>query len=193
VACRSGAFLTKRGVAIEEAHGEDFANEFYPQIRDVFLRQGLVPTYSADRVRGLIRHLEPQGQILMLRARDADGVCIATGLFPAFNGTALFWGGASLKEHQHNRPNEALHWYAMRYWRARGITRYDLGGFMEYKRKYGGDEVAIPGFRRSRSPMIAAVRSLAPRAMRTKQLVFGRLGRGQIAGGATAAISGDAD
>jgi hypothetical protein len=183
----------KRGVTIEQAHGEAFAHEFYPQIRDVFLRQGLVPTYTVDRVRALIRHLEPTGQILLLRARDENGLCIATGIFPAFNDTALFWGGASLKEHQHNRPNEALHWHAIRYWRERGIARYDLGGFMEYKRKYGGAEIAIPGFRRSRSPLIAAVRTLAPKANRTKQLVFGKLSRGLTTASQPVALAGEAD
>jgi hypothetical protein len=183
----------KRGVTIEQAHGEGFADEFYPQIRDVFLRQGLVPTYSLDRVKALIRHLEPHGQILLLRARDAEGRCIATGLYPAFNDTALFWGGASLKEHQHNRPNEALHWHAMRYWRERGVARYDLGGFMEYKRKYGGEEVSIPGFRRSRSPLFAAARSFAPNAMRAKQLVFGRLGRGGVTAQPAMSTTGDGD
>ena len=183
----------KRGVTIEQAHGESFADEFYPQIRDVFLRQGLVPTYSLERVKALIRNLEPQNQILLLRARDAEGSCIATGLYPAFNDTALFWGGASLKEHQHNRPNEALHWHAIRYWRERGIARYDLGGFMEYKRKYGGEEVVIPGFRRSRSSLFSAARSIAPNAMRAKQLLFGRLGRGHVSSQPMIATVGDGD
>jgi len=68
----------------------------------------------------------------------------------------------------------------MRYWKARGIARYDMGGYMEYKRKYGGAEVAIPGFRKSRSQVISAARSLAPRGMRAKQLVLGRVYRGRI-------------
>ena len=170
----------KRGVTVEEATDDEFADEFYAQITDVFVRQGLVPTYSADRVKALIRHLQPAGQLLLLRARNAAGVCIATGIFPAAGDVVLFWGGASLKEHQNLRPNETLHWYAMRYWKARGIARYDMGGYMEYKRKYGGAEVAIPGFRKSRSQVISAARSLAPRGMRAKQLVLGRVYRGRI-------------
>ncbi|HEY7031921.1 MAG TPA: GNAT family N-acetyltransferase [Thermomicrobiales bacterium] len=170
----------KRGLVVEEATEISFADEFYAQLSEVFLRQGLVPTYGVERVRALIRHLQPAGQLLLLRARDAEGRGIATGIYPAFGETALFWGGASLRAHQHNRPNEALHWYAMRYWKRRGVIRYDLGGFMEYKRKYGGDEVTIPGFRLSRSPIISALRTLAPRGMRTKQLVVGRLRQRQL-------------
>jgi CelD/BcsL family acetyltransferase involved in cellulose biosynthesis len=170
----------KRGVTIEEATDLDFADEFYAHLTEVFLRQGLVPTYGVERVRALIRHLQPAGQLLLLRARDAEGRCIATGIYPAFGETALFWGGASLRAYQQNRPNEALHWYAMRYWKARGVARYDLGGFMEYKRKYGGEEVSIPGFRRSSSPVISALRTLAPRGMRTKQQIIGKLRQRQL-------------
>ncbi|GIW04816.1 MAG: hypothetical protein KatS3mg059_1436 [Thermomicrobiales bacterium] len=140
----------KSGVTIEEAHGVAFADEFYDQLREVFLRQGLVPTYDVERVRALIRHLQPAGMLLLLRARDPEGRCIATGIFPAFNDMMFFWGGASYRAFQHYRPNEALHWYAMRYWKARGVRRYDLGGYMDYKRKYGGVEIAIPGYRQSR-------------------------------------------
>jgi hypothetical protein len=170
----------KRGLTIEEANDEGFAAEFFDQLTEVFLRQGLIPTYNVARVEALIRHLQPTGQLLLLRARNSDGLSIATGIFPAAGDTALFWGGASLRAHQNSRPNEALHWYAMRYWKERGIARYDLGGYMEYKRKYGGEEVSIPGFRRSRSPLISALRSAAPRGMRTKQLIVGRLRRGEI-------------
>lgn len=163
----------KAGVTIEEASDLTFADEFYDQLREVFLRQGLVPTYDVTRVRTLIRHLQPAGMLLLLRARDAEGRCIATGIFPAFNDLMFFWGGASYRAYQHNRPNEALHWYAMRYWKARGVRRYDLGGFMDYKRKYGGVEIAIPGYRQSRYAWVAAARSLAPAGMRAKQAVLG--------------------
>jgi hypothetical protein len=90
----------------------------------------------------------------------------------------FFWGGASRRDGQHLRPNEALHWYAIRYWKQRGATRYDLGGFMDYKRKYGGEEVAIPGFRRSRYALISLARTALPTGMRAKQTVLGGASRG---------------
>jgi hypothetical protein len=60
----------KSGVVIEEADPGDeaFADEFYNQLRDVFAKQNLVPTYSIERVRALIRHLAPAGRILLVRA-----------------------------------------------------------------------------------------------------------------------------
>jgi len=167
----------KTGVVIEEATDLEFADEFYDQLREVFLRQGLVPTYSIERVRALIRHLLPTGMLLLLRARDPEGRCIATGIYPAFGEIALFWGGASYREYQHYRPNEALHWYAMRYWKARGIARYDLGGYMDYKRKYGGEEISIPAFRQSRHAWVSIARTLAPAGMRLKQTIIGQATR----------------
>lgn len=173
-ACRRAIRKAEKcGVTIEEATDPGFADDFYAQLREVFVRQGLVPTYGIDRVKALIRHLQPAGSLLLLRARDPEGRCIATGIYPAFGDMMFFWGGASYREHQHLRPNEALHWHAMRYWKQRGITRYDLGGYMDYKEKYGGALVSIPGFRRSRSRVLAAARTAVPTAMRAKQTVIG--------------------
>ena len=49
----------KSGVTIEEAHDLAFADEYYEQLKDVFAKQELVPTYDVDRVRALVKNLEP--------------------------------------------------------------------------------------------------------------------------------------
>ena len=38
------------------------------------------------------------------------------------NDRAFFWGNASWRSEQQWRPNELLHWYALRYWKARGVN-----------------------------------------------------------------------
>jgi hypothetical protein len=162
------------GVVVEQASGVDFADEYYAQLRDVFAKQSLVPTYGAERVRSLIRHLEPTGRLLMLRATTPDGAPLATGMFPAFNGTAYCWGGASWRAGQHNQPNEVLFWTAMRYWQERGMTVLDTGGAGDYKRKYGTREVWVPWARRSRVPGVLALRGLARGAVRRRQEWRGR-------------------
>ncbi|MCX6834769.1 MAG: GNAT family N-acetyltransferase [candidate division Zixibacteria bacterium] len=151
----------KTGVAIQLSTDADFAADYYNQLRGVFARQRLVPTYPIERVESLIRHLSPSGRLLLLRARDADNRCIATGIFPAFNDTMYFWGGASRREYQHLRPNESIHWFAMRYWKERGIAKYDMGGGGEYKKKYGGAEIAVPWVRKSRNTFFPILRELA--------------------------------
>ena len=164
-ACRRAVRKGERvGVRVEEAPAAGFAEEYYAQLEDVFAKQGLRPTYGVDRVRELIRCLEPTGRLLLLRALGPGGERIATGIFPAMNGTAYFWGGASWRSHQILRPNEAIFWYAMRYWRARGMTVLDMGGGGDYKRRYGAHEVVVPFLRRSRFAAVGLMRDLAARA-----------------------------
>jgi hypothetical protein len=164
----------KSGVTVTPVTGPAFADEYYAQLEGVFARQSLVPTYGVERVRALIECLEPTGRLLLLRALSPDGRSIATGIFPAFNGTAYFWGGASLREDQILRPNEAIFWYAMRHWRERGISALDLGGAGDYKRRYGPRELWLPWFRRSRVPGMALMRRAAREAVRRRQEWLGR-------------------
>jgi hypothetical protein len=126
-----------------------FADEYDAQLHEVFLRQGLVPTYGLERVRRLIENLQPTGQLLLLRISAPNGKSVATGIFIGRNRTAVLWGAAFLRAEADLHPNELLHWEAMRHWRARGASRYDMGGSGEYKAKYGG--VATPTFRIYRS------------------------------------------
>lgn len=149
------------GVVVEEAAGEEFADEYHSQLVEVFARQGLSPTYGPERVRELIRCIHPTGRLLLLRARSPDGESIATALFLAMNGTAYFWGGASKRSGRILQPNEALFWYAMRYWRDRGMTTLDTGGGGDYKRKYGVRELRVPTFAKSRVPGLMLMRDVA--------------------------------
>jgi hypothetical protein len=164
----------KCGVIIEEAHDHGFADDYYAQLQEVFRKQSLVPPYGIDRVRALIAHLLDTGHLLLLRARNPLGQCIATGIFPAMNDTMYFWGGASRRDSLGYRPNEVLHWHAMKYWKARGVTRYDMGGGGEYKRKYGGYEIAVPWIRKSRYPGLGILRSLAKQMAGWRQWTLGK-------------------
>jgi CelD/BcsL family acetyltransferase involved in cellulose biosynthesis len=174
-ACRRAIRKAEKvGVTVEPATGSGFADEYYAQLLDVFAKQSLVPTYDVERVRALIDCLEPTGRLLLLRARSPDGRPIATGIFPAFNGTAYFWGGASMRADQILRPNEALFWHAMRHWRERGVTTLDLGGAGDYKRKYGTRELWLPWCRRSRVPGLSLMRTVARAATKRRQAWSGR-------------------
>jgi len=167
----------KVGVRIEEADDEGFADDYYEQLLDVFAKQSLVPTYDLARIRALVRNVHHSGNLLLLRARNEENECIATGIFPAYNDTMYFFGGASWRKHQILRPNEALMWHAMKYWKARGIARYDMGGSGDYKRKYGGYDISVPRFMLPRYPMLMTLRNLAERAWKIRQSLAGR-GRG---------------
>jgi hypothetical protein len=165
----------KSGVLVREAHDLEFADEYYEQLKDVFEKQTLVPTYGVERVRALIKHLEPTGRLLLVRALSPEGKCIGTGIYPALNKVAEFWGNASFRSMQLLRPNETLHWYAMRYWKARGVEVFDWGGGGTYKQKYGPSPVAVPWFYKSRYKILGVMRDKAKDLVRLKQQLLGRL------------------
>jgi GNAT acetyltransferase-like protein len=165
----------KSGVKIEESHDLAFADEYYEQLKDVFAKQGLVPTYTVERVRSLVRNLAPSGNILLIRARDADGKCIATGIYPGFNQIAEFWGNASFRSHQNLRPNEACHWYAIRYWKKRGAAIFDWGGEGTYKEKYGCTPHRVPWFTKSKYQIVGTLRNEARNMFARKQKFLGWL------------------
>jgi CelD/BcsL family acetyltransferase involved in cellulose biosynthesis len=155
----------KEGVLVEEAHDVGFADEYFTQLVDVFDKQGIKPHFRVDRVRTLIEEVGPTGNLLLLRA-VVRGKCVATGIFPAFNRVAYFWGGASLRDHQLVRPNEALMWHAMRALRERGIEELDMGGIGSYKAKYGPHDTPVPAYARSRVRLVAIGRRRAEQLVR---------------------------
>jgi hypothetical protein len=167
----------KEGLIVEEAHDPGFADEYYAQLQDVFAKQDLVPTYGVERVRQLIRHVHPTGQLLLLRARDRSGRCIATGIFPHMNGVMYFWGGASWRQHQLLRPNEAIQWSAMKIGKQKGLRSYDMGGGGEYKRKYGGREITVPWIRKSRYAWLGYLRDMAQHSHTLRQQCSGKFNR----------------
>ena len=151
----------KSSVIVEQAAPDGFAEDYYNQLSDVFAKQNLRPTYDQDRVASLIRNVHPSGDLLLLRARDEKGRSIATGIFPGFGNTSLFWGNASLRQFQQVRPNEAIHWHAMRYWKDRGVVSHFWGGGGDYKEKYGGTRVETTHYRLSRLRAIGLARDAA--------------------------------
>ncbi len=174
--CRQSIRKAERyGVIVEEAHDMEFADDFYEQLRHVFAVKNSVPPFGVDRVRPLIEFMEPTGNLLMLRARNKEGTCIATSIKPAMNKTVFAWGAASWRHFSQVKPNELLQWYAIRYWKARGMCTFDLVGRGDYKLKYGSHPIVAPWVRKSRNPGIAFLRSSAEEMFRAAQDTFGKL------------------
>jgi hypothetical protein len=172
----------EHGVRVEEAGDENFPEDYYEQLRHVFRRQGLVPTYGLDRVKHLIRHMLPTGHLLLLRARDPQGRCIATSIYVALNKVAVYWGNASFRHSQQLRPNELLNWYAIRYWKNRGLQVFDWGGgagYGRYKGKYGGQALSYANFRKSRFGFVGILRTGAMNLFKLERPLRGPMqGRG---------------
>jgi hypothetical protein len=155
------------GVVVEEAEGNAaFAVEYYEQLKEVFQKQGLLPTYSLETVRKLIHYLYPTGNLALFRARDVEGKSIATGIYHGINQYAQLWGNASVRESLHLRPNQALHWHALCYWRTRGGEHFDWGGNGDYKAKYGCRKIEVIRFSKSRLPFLSTLRDQAQSIIR---------------------------
>lgn len=153
------------GVVIEAAAADDgFAEEYYTQLKEVFCKDSSLPTYPLNTVRKLIHHLHPTGNLALLRARDSTGKCIATGIYHGVGNFAQLWGNASLRDFLHLRPNQAMHWHAIRYWRDRGAEYFDWGGAGDYKAKYGCRKVQVIRFSKSRVPILSRLRDEAQKA-----------------------------
>lgn len=151
----------REGISVVPADDEKFIDDYFEQLQEVFNRQNLKPTYPKKRVQSLIKHLLPTGRLLLLRALHPDGTCIGTGIFPADHHRMYFWGGASKAKTRILRPNEAIQWFAMRYWQQRSVICYDMGGGGEYKRKYGGRKISVPWLRYSAYPGLDLFRTIA--------------------------------
>jgi CelD/BcsL family acetyltransferase involved in cellulose biosynthesis len=162
---------------VEQATNETFADEFYEQLVEVFARQNLVPTYGVERVRQLIRYLQPSGQVVLVRVRAPDGVSIATSVVIGRGKSAILWGAAFRRAYADLHPNELLHWEAMRLWRGSGALYYDMGGGGEIKAKYGGVETPTFISHRSRYAVMRYGRSAVRRLFRARQVLAGRRAR----------------
>lgn len=132
---------------VEDASDLSFADEYYDQLVEVFARQGLYPTYSRERVKGLFLTLKP-GNLLALKVRSGD-ITIATGLFPYDEHCIYFFGGASWSKYRNLCPNELLHWTAMMLAAGKGIAEYDMSGEGSFKPKFGGKRVVIYRYMKS--------------------------------------------
>jgi len=152
----------KNGITIEEAPMDtSFVRDYHDNLIAVFKKQHSTPTYDEKRVKALIDTLGSFELLLLLRIYNRDRVCIATGIFPAWNSIAYFWGGASIPAYNYLRPNESMHWYAMMYWKTHGMRIYNMGGGGEYKKKYGGTTIETPWVRISRYKPILFLRTYA--------------------------------
>ena len=151
----------KSGITIEHAGPEGFAEEYYTHLLDVYAKQDMKPSYPLDRVRKLVEHVYPSGDLLLARVRDPEGRSIATGIYPGFRTFSFFWGNGSLRPYQILRPNEALHWHAMRHFKSKGVPLHDWGGNATYKAKYGVSTFKVVALRKARFGVIQYARDIA--------------------------------
>ena len=141
-ACRArrGAAVRKSekcGVTIEEAAPEGFADEYYePPRRRLRQAASCGRRTVRARVERLIRNVHPSGDLLLLRARDRRRPEHRDRDLPGLQPPLVLLGQREPPRATRSlRPNEAIHWAAMRHWQARGMAYHDWGGGGDYKRE----------------------------------------------------------
>ncbi len=149
------------GCTIQEDYSEEFVREYWEQLVDVFKRQGLNPTYSINRVRSLITNLKFSNNILCLKALTPEKKHIASLIQIGSSNLTITFGVPSYTNFQKEyRPNEALMWYAIKWWKDKGVELYDFGGGGEYKKKYGGSRIKYFTVCHSKIPLALVTRKL---------------------------------
>lgn len=152
----------RRGAVLEEVEPSDeFAEEYYNELIDVFAKQNMKPTYSCEKVKTLLRNMKGTGNVLCLRVRTPENKPAATSIFFCDKKKFYFWGGASYREHQHYRPNEAMIWHAIQYFRDRGIATFDMVGNRPYKKKFGSEVVTYYTMQFARFKILFKLREIA--------------------------------
>ncbi len=93
--------------------------------------------------------LAPSGGCVTLLAW-VDGQVVAAALFLEWAGVLYYKFGASVPEHLHLRPNDAIYWAGIRYAAERGLRLVDWGlsdrdqpGLVAYKRKWASVERSL--------------------------------------------------
>ncbi|MGI6449931.1 MAG: GNAT family N-acetyltransferase [Desulfitobacteriia bacterium] len=82
----------------------------------------------------------------------------------------MLWGGASYRQYQHYRPNEALQWEAIKYWKERGLKFYEMGGGGLYKKKYGRETYHGVRVMVSKYPFLLYARNYAQKIITKSKL-----------------------
>ena len=162
----------RNGVIVKTSNDKDFVLDYYDQLKDVFKKQSLNPTYSAKRIESLIQSFYSGDNLFLFKAFNDKHQCIATGIFPSYNGKMFFFGGASYRKFQNLLPNEALIWHAMKHGIENNIHTFDMGGGGHYKRKYGGKIITVPWIRTSQYEIFSELRDLAKKLYKIKQKLF---------------------
>lgn len=174
--CRKSINKAKReGLIVEEVTETSLASfieEFYRELQEVFARQGLVPTYTIERVRSLFRHLR-NDEILTFQVKHGEQT-IATAIFPYDERRVYGFGFASWKRFQTLRPNDLLIWTIMTRSAKMGIKQLDLTGKGSFKPKFGSEAVDVYTYLKSYSILAGIGREAYRSYFYAKQKIKGK-------------------
>ena len=142
----------KHGVTVTEGSGNDI-DAFYALLEGTGGRDGFIISQKSHYARFLS---DLRGSFLILAKHENRPIAGLLGV--EWNGTAIYYYGASAYEHRSLMAPYLLQWEAMRRSKAHGCHTYDLlgispdkappndpwWGITDFKRKFGGTVVTYP-------------------------------------------------
>ena len=131
----------RNGLVVETTTNiEKFIEIYYLQLQEVFLKSNMLPTYSKERVKLLIKKLLPSNKILLTWVKFNEKV-IACRIDMIEGVWMNSFGSSSSREFLKLNPNELARYHVMCIGAERGIKHYDMSGGGKYKSKFGSERI----------------------------------------------------
>jgi len=135
-------------VSIDFAQSRDDVSAYYPVYVD-WARRRLLQITSEEKLQEEFFATRRNRELLLARYNGEVIAGVALRLFPG--GVIEHAGNSSLLSALHLRPNDLLHWRAIEWACAEGLTKYGLGGASLFLKKFGGEVMPTTRHRLDRS------------------------------------------
>lgn len=132
----------KMGGTIVEDMTDEFIEEHHAQLKEVFERKEMTSPNYRERMK-ILYHNYPD-MVLSIKALDEKGNNIASSYYLMSGSMAFFASNASLTDALRYNANQALMWYAMKYFKAKGLKTLDFAGRADYKKNFGSELKGTP-------------------------------------------------
>ena len=113
----------------KDASGLD---EYHSMLVSTYKRLNLSPPQPIEYYKDVFRNLESKKRIILSIAY-LDEQPIACGFFLVYNGTVIFWQGASYQEYMKFGANDLIHWNIIQFAKSSGLSYYNLLHFHDDK------------------------------------------------------------
>lgn len=166
----------REGISVKVAQSEKELRTFFEMHLKVRKYKYRLFAQPYTFFQNIWRHFVEKGQGFLLLAAKGDKI-LAGDFFLEWNGTLYYKFNASFTDGLPFRPNDLLIWEAMRLGKSRGfatldfgLSDWDQGGLVRYKRKFGVTEEIISFLRHEPeglSPMNSAVGEILSKITRS--------------------------
>ena len=127
----------RSGVSVDLAETPDDVSAYHAVYVD-WARRRLLPITGEEELQELFEARRSR-QLLLARCNGKVIAGVVLRFFPG--GVVEHAASSSLQSALHLKPNDLLHWRAIEWAYAAGLTKYNLGGDSRFLRRFGGEIV----------------------------------------------------